>query len=365
MLSRRHFLQSSAAAAPFVFSRDVSAVAASDRIAVGFIGVGYQARGHLNNLLGRKEVEVVAVCDVVKERLDDAAQRVEKRYADRIKSGAAKSATAYTDFRKLLDHSGLDAVVIGTPDHWHAMPVILAARAKKHIYCEKPLTHNIAEGKRIVQEVAKGNIIFQTGSQQRSEFGGHFRKAVEYVWNGRIGKLHTIRIGVGGPSRPCKLPAESTPPGTDWDAWLGPAPERPFNEVLCPKGVHSHFPDWRSYQEFAGGQVADMGAHHFDIAQWAMKMDGSGPVQVIPPEKSQRPRSPLHLRQRHRHDPQRIREGAGRQGPACRLRIRRDGRHDPGEPRRHPQFAGRDSEGADRRKGRSAFTRRTTTSATG
>src|SRR6185312_10669629 len=286
MLSRRRFLQSSAAAAPFVFSRDASAVAASDRIAVGFIGVGYQACGHLNNLLGRKEVEVVAVCDVVKERLDDASQRVEKRYADRIKSGAAKSATAYTDFRKLLDHSGLDAVVIGTPDHWHAMPVILAARAKKHIYCEKPLTHNIAEGKQIVQEVAKGNVIFQTGSQQRSEFGGHFRKAVEYVWNGRIGKLHTIRIGVGGPSRPCKLPGEATPPGTDWDAWLGPAPERPYHSELCPKGVHSHFPNWRSYQEFAGGQVADMGAHHFDIAQWAMKMDGSGPVQVIPPEKS-------------------------------------------------------------------------------
>lgn len=287
MQSRRRFLQSSAAAAvPLVFSRDALAVAASDRIVVGFIGIGVQARGHLNNLLGRKEVEVVAVCDVVKERLDDASQRVAKRYADRIKSGAAKNAAAYTDFRKLLDHPGLDAVVIGTPDHWHAMPVILAARAKKHIYCEKPLTHNIAEGKQIVQEVAKANIIFQTGSQQRSEFGGHFRKAVEYVWNGRIGKLHTIRIGVGGPSRPCKLPAEATPPGTDWDAWLGPAPERPYHSELCPKGVHGHFPNWRSYQEFAGGQVADMGAHHFDIAQWAMKMDGSGPVKIIPPEKS-------------------------------------------------------------------------------
>ena len=288
MLTRRRFLKSAAAAsaAPLVFARDASAVAANERLAVGFIGVGTQNRGHLGGMLGRKEVEVVAVCDVVQERLDNASRTVEKRYADRIKSGAYKGPAAYTDFRKLIDHPGLDAVVIATPDHWHAQPVILAARAGKHIYCEKPLTHNVAEGQQIVQEVAKAKITFQTGSQQRSEFGGHFRKAVEYVWNGRIGKLQTIRIGVGGPSRPCDLPAQEVPPGTDWDAWLGPAPERPYHSDLCPKGVHGHFPAWRNYQEYAGGQVADMGAHHFDIAQWAMKMDGSGPVEVIPPEKS-------------------------------------------------------------------------------
>jgi predicted dehydrogenase len=173
--------------------------------------------------------------------------------------------------------------VIATPDHWHHIPCVLAARAGKHIYCEKPLTHNVAEGRQIVSEVKKAKVIFQTGSQQRSEFGGHFRKAVEYVWNGRIGTLKTIRIGVGGPSRPCDLKGEPKPEGTDWDAWLGPAPEREYSSVLCPKGVHGHFPAWRVYQEYAGGQVGDMGAHHFDIAQWAMKMDGSGPVEVIPP----------------------------------------------------------------------------------
>ncbi|HSQ57263.1 MAG TPA: Gfo/Idh/MocA family oxidoreductase, partial [Gemmata sp.] len=162
---------------------------------------------------------------------------------------------------------------------------ILAARAGKHIYCEKPLTHNVAEGRQIVNEVKKSKVVFQTGSQQRSEFGGHFRKAVEYVWNGRIGKLKTIRIGVGGPSRPCDLPTEEIPPGTDWDFWQGPAPERGYHHELCPKGVHQHFPAWRNYQEYAGGQVADMGAHHFDIAQWAMHMDGSGPVEVIPPAR--------------------------------------------------------------------------------
>jgi predicted dehydrogenase len=285
MLSRRSFLKSAAgAAAPLVFTRPASGVAANEKIALGFIGTGFMARGHLDNFLGRPEVEVVAVCDVVKERREDAVQRTEKRYADRIKSGAYKGVKGYTDFRELLAQKGLDAVVVGTPDHWHAIPSVLAARAGKHIYCEKPLTQNLADGRAVVDAVAKGKVIFQTGSQQRSEFSGFFRKAVEYVWNGRIGKLHTVRIGVGGPAKPCDLPAQDAPPGTDWDTWLGPAPERPYNEVLCPKGVHSHFPAWRNYQEYAGGGLADMGAHHFDIAQWAMQSDRTGPVEVIPPD---------------------------------------------------------------------------------
>src|SRR5262249_28375147 len=149
----------------------------------------------------------------------------------------------------------------------------------KHIYCEKPLTHDIAEGRRIVDEVRNAKVVFQTGSQQRSEFNGYFRKAVEYVWNGRIGRLSTIRIGVGAPPKPCDLPAQEVPEGTDWEMWLGPASLRDYNEVLCPKGVHSHFPAWRDYEEYGGGGLADMGAHHFDIAQWAMGMDSSGPVE--------------------------------------------------------------------------------------
>lgn len=283
MLSRRSFLAASAAA-PLVFSRSANAVDANEKLTLGFIGVGTMGRGHLGGFLGRKEVEVVAVCDVVKERLDNAKGMVEKRYADRIKSGDYKGVKTYGDFRELLELKGLDAVVIATPDHWHHIPCVLAARAGKHIYCEKPLTHNIAEGRQIVEEVKKGKVIFQTGSQQRSEFGGHFRKAVEYVWNGRIGKLKTVRIGVGGPAKPCDLKGEEKPEGTDWDFWLGPAPEREYSSVLCPKGVHGHFPAWRNYQEYAGGAMADMGAHHFDIAQWAMAVDRSGPIEVIPPK---------------------------------------------------------------------------------
>ncbi len=282
MLSRRKFLAASAAA-PLVLSR-ASGYAANEKLNLGFIGVGTMGRGHLGGFLGRNEVEVVAVCDVVKERLDSAKTTVEKKYADRIKSGDYKGVKTYGDFRELLAIKGLDAVVIATPDHWHAIPAVLAARAGKHIYCEKPLTQNLTDGRWIVNEVAKAKIIFQTGSQQRSEFGGHFRKAVEYVWNGRIGKLTTVRIGVGAAAIPCDLKGEPKPEGTDWDTWLGPAPEREYNSVLCPKGVHGHFPAWRNYQEYGGGQLADMGAHHFDIAQWAMGMDTNGPIEVIPPD---------------------------------------------------------------------------------
>jgi len=284
MFSRRQVLQAATAATTLSFLGSKPTWAANDRLAIGFIGVGTMGRGHLGGLLGRPDVEVVGISDVVKERVDNAVEQVNNKYADRIKSGNYKGVKTYGDFRDLLAHPGLDAVVIATPDHWHAIPCILAARAGKHIYCEKPLTNNVAEGRRIVDEVKKGKVTFQTGSQQRSEFGGHFRKAVEYIWNGRIGKLKTIRIGVGGPAKPCDLPAQEAPAGTDWNMWLGPAPQREYNEVLCPKGVHKHFPAWRLYEEFGGGAIADMGAHHFDIAQWAMDMDGSGPVEVIPPD---------------------------------------------------------------------------------
>jgi len=286
-VSRRRFLQTSAATLPLLtqsaWGLQDKKTPASDRINLGFIGVGTMGRGHLGGFLGMPEVQVVAVCDVVKERREDAKQRVNERYsADKKKLG--DHCAEYIDFRKLLEHKGLDAVVIATPDHWHAIPCILAARAKKDIYCEKPLTHNIAEGRRIVQEADKSKIIFQTGSQQRSEFGNHFRLAVELVRNGRIGKLKTIRIGVGGPNKPCDLPTQDIPEGTDWEMWQGPAPARGYNEILCPKGIHKHFPAWRMYREYAGGQLADMGAHHFDIAQWALDMDGSGPVEIIPPQ---------------------------------------------------------------------------------
>lgn len=255
--------------------------APSDRLAIGFIGVGTMGRGHLGSFLGMPDVEVVAVSDVVRERLDNAANMVAKHPSYK---SAGKQAQSFEDYRKLLELPGLDAVVIATPDHWHALQAVHAAQAGKHIYCEKPLTRTIGDGRTLVKAIAKSGVVFQTGSQQRSEFSGHFRNAVERVRNGLIGKLQVVRIGVGAPAKACDLPGQDIPAGTNWDRWVGPAEFRAYHSDLCPKGVHGHFPAWRAYREYAGGGLADMGAHHFDIAQWALDMDMSGPVKVIPPK---------------------------------------------------------------------------------
>jgi predicted dehydrogenase len=135
----------------------------------------------------------------------------------------------------------------------------------------------------MVTAARDNNVVFQTGSQQRTEFNGYFRRAVEFVRSGRIGPVRTIRIGVGGPPRPCDLPAEATPDGTDWEMWNGPSPARAYNHELCPNNIHSHFPAFRNYREYANGALGDMGAHHFDIAQWALDMDTSAPTEIHPP----------------------------------------------------------------------------------
>ncbi len=156
-------------------------------------------------------------------------------------------------------------------------------KAGKDVYCEKPLTLTLAEGKRIIDVARQYKRVFQAGSQQRSNVFGHFREAAEIIRSGRLGKIQTVTVGVGGPSKWCDLPAEELEPGLDWNLWLGPAPMRPYNSILSPRGVHKHFPAWRDYREYAGGGHADMGAHHYDIAQWCLGMDDSGPVEIFPP----------------------------------------------------------------------------------
>lgn len=289
-LTRRHFVQGAAATAltlPIVATgsaagADQKATPPSERLTLGFIGVGTMNRGHLGHFLGIGDVQVVAVCDVDTNRREDAKKTVEKRYADKQKNGTYKGCTAYNDFRELLARKDIDAVVIATPDHWHAIPVIEACKAGMDIYCEKPLSLTIREAKTMRDAVRKHGRVFQTGSQQRSD--KEFRLACELVRSGRIGKLKTVYVNVGGPSRWCDLPEETTEPGLDWDRWLGPAPKRPYNSVLSPRGVHKHFPNWRNYREYSGGMMTDWGAHHFDIAQWALGMDESGPIEIIPPD---------------------------------------------------------------------------------
>lgn len=291
-MHRRQFLGSAAAglAAPLlldspIHTQDRQGQGPNGRINIGFVGVGIMGRGHLQALLGNRGVQVVAVSDVHRGRRDDAVERVHREYAHERKAGTYRGCTAFGDFRELLARRDIDAVLIATPDHWHAIPAILACRARKDVYCEKPLSLTIAESRAMVKAARDNNIVFQTGSQQRTEFGGVFRRAVEYVRSGRIGRMRTVRVGVGGPARPCDLADETTPDGVDWELWNGPSPARAFNQVLCPLGIHNHFPAWRNYREYAGGGLADMGAHHFDIAQWALNMDSSGPTEIHPPER--------------------------------------------------------------------------------
>ena len=287
-MTRRRFVKGAAAvaAAPLVVPRSVfgaeEKAAPSERITVGFIGCGKMANDyHLSTLLRFGDVQALAVCEVDTTRREHAKKRVEDAYG---KDATYKGCDQHNDFREVIARDDIDAVLIATPDHWHATPIVEACKAGKDVYCEKPLTLTIAEAKLCIDAVRKHGRVFQTGSQQRSSVFGPFRLACELVRSGRLGKVKTVHVGVGGPSRWCDLPEEPMEPGLDWDLWLGQAPMRPYNSVLSPRGVHNHFPAWRAYREYSGGSMTDMGAHHFDIAQWALGMDESGPVEIIPPE---------------------------------------------------------------------------------
>ncbi|MDI1311129.1 Gfo/Idh/MocA family oxidoreductase [Prosthecobacter sp.] len=282
--SRRQFAKVAAAsvAAPFILpSRVWSAdTAPSERLTLGFIGVGKMNSGHLNSFLGRKEVQVVAVCDVDTNRRENAKKTVEERYG-KDKDTGFKGCEAYADFRKLLERKDIDAVVIATPDHWHAFIAIAALNAGKDVYCEKPLTHNIHEAITLIDSVRSNKRILQTGSQQRSS--KEFRVAAELVRNGIIGKIDHVETQFGTPAKPNANPEEPMEPGLDWDMWCGPGPLVPYSSVLSPRGVHNHFPAWRNTREFGGGMITDWGAHHIDIAQWGLGEDEHGPVEIIAP----------------------------------------------------------------------------------
>lgn len=283
-LSRRRFLQGGIAAAlgPFILpSGLLGATAANDRIGVGFIGMGKQSGGLLGGFMGRQEVIVHAVCDVDTTRREAAKKRVEEHYAKNQRTGW-NGCASYNDFRDLLGRDDIDAVVIATPDHWHGVIAVAAAKAGKDVYCEKPLTQTVAEAVAIMAAIRDHKRVLQTGSQQRSS--REFRVASELVRNGVVGKVSRVETSFGGPGIPYDLAAEEMEPGLDWDMWLGPAPEVAYNPVLSPRGVHNHYPNWRLYREFGGGMVTDWGAHHVDIAHWAMDQDGAGPVEVMPAE---------------------------------------------------------------------------------
>lgn len=300
-LSRRGVLKSVAATAAIASVAGLPAItsAADDakptastttppkKLNVGFIGIGKQSTGHLHFMAGRTDVTVVAVCDVDKTRREAAAKTVEEKYKE-LDRKDYKGCDQHVDYHELLARKDVDAVVIGVPDHWHTAILIDAAKAKKDIYCEKPLTLTIGEAKLAVEAVRKHGVVFQTGSQQRSD--GPFRKVVEFIHKGGLGKIKEVFVGIGVTSKPCDLPTEEPAAEIDWDRWLGQAPKRGYNKILGHAGQLSKDypfnPGWRDYREFSGGYVTDWGAHHFDITQWALQMDGSGPVEIHPPEKA-------------------------------------------------------------------------------
>ncbi len=284
-IGRRKFLKTMAVAgaAPLILRSGLWAAenAPSKQITLGFIGQGIQGQGLLGGFLNRDDTRVLAICDVDTTRREHSKSTIEEHYKASTTSGNYKGCDTYIDFRELLARKDIDAVVIATPDHWHALVSIAAAKAGKDIYCEKPMAHTILEGRAMVKAVHSHNRILQVGSMQRSSH--EFRAACELVRNGCIGTVNKAEVAVGGPPAPCNLPEEPMEPGLNWDMWLGPAPVRPYNSVLSPRGLYKYFPNWRMYSEYAAGMVGDWGAHHFDIVQWAFGFDETGPIEILPP----------------------------------------------------------------------------------
>lgn len=276
-MNRRNLLKKSAlAGAPLVLSSNLFANKSNSKVNVGFIGMGKRSQSLLNEFFRQPEVKVVAVCDVDTNRREDAKGKVDARYSN-------TDCKAFNDFRKITEDPSIDVVVIVTPDHWHTIQILSAIENGKDVYAEKPLTHNIRESVLLMDAVKKSGCIVQTGSQQRSS--REFRVACELARNGVIGKIDHGFVNFGGPGKACDLPEEKAEPGLDWDMWLGPAPKRPYNSILAPRGVHKNFPMWRMYTEYGGGMITDWGAHHLDIVQWALGKDESGPTAAKPPAK--------------------------------------------------------------------------------
>ncbi|HLO79679.1 MAG TPA: Gfo/Idh/MocA family oxidoreductase [Chitinophagaceae bacterium] len=284
--SRRRFIRQSALAAAsfyivprFVLGKGYTAP--SDMFGLGFIGSGKQARG-LMNQFKKQPVRIIAAAEVDATKLNLFKSLAEKAYAEASDKTPTGGFKGYPDYRQLLADPSIDGVVIATPDHWHAYQAVKAAEAKKHIYLEKPLTRTLAEGRAVVNAVKKNKVVLQTGSMQRS--WKNFRSACELVRNGYIGKIKEVLVNVGDPAIPCNLGEEVKPPHLDWEGWIGPATYHPFHSELSPPVEKDIFPMWRKYREYAGGILSDWGAHMFDIAQWGLGMDESGPVQFNPPK---------------------------------------------------------------------------------
>jgi len=282
-ITRRSFLKraagvGAAAAFPTIVPSSVFGQnAPSNRLGIGHIGMGLMMGSHLNKMVRADDAQVVAVCDVDRGRLEKAKATVENGYAKRSPSGTFKGCGAHHEFEELLARDDVDVVFVATPDHWHAPISVMAMRHGKDVYVQKPMTLTIKEGRIMSDTARQYGRILQVGSQQRSERA--FRRAVQIVRNGLIGKVHTIYTSLGEFPPPQTLPEEAIPDGFDYDRWLGPTPWYPYNAKRV-KGDYGG--GWRCFWDYGARKNGDWGAHHFDIIQWALGMDDSGPVEFIP-----------------------------------------------------------------------------------
>ena len=265
-ITRRGFLRGTTAAAfgtPMVVGASVlgaaGTTAPSQRIAIGALGMGGRGRSVFRSLTAGTDAQAVAACDVHEGRLAEAK---------------SQGLAVYTDFRDLLARGDVDALVITTPCQWRAIHVIEAAKAGIDVYCEKPMSLCVRDGRAMVEAVRRYGRVLQHGTQQRSS--REFRFTCEMVRSGRIGELRSVEVNVGGPAHDCYLPAEPVPKGLDWNMWLGPAPLRPFNSRI--------FAGWEGHYDYSGGGMSGWGSHHFDIAQWGLAADETGPVEITPPD---------------------------------------------------------------------------------
>ena len=251
--------------------------APSKRIHFAQIGCGRMGRGDMAGVMKHPMARLVAVCDLDSKRLSAAREAGVEFYKKRGES--AVDIKAYADFREVLARPDIDAVVISTPDHWHAQCAIEAALAGKHVYLQKPVTYSIAEAIALRKTVLAKKIVLQTGSQQRSSTP--FRKASEAVRAGRIGKLHTVKIGIGKDKKSGKAPAAMpVPSNLDYDRWLGAAPEQPYMEGRVHPQKELGRPGWITTEDFGLGMITNWGAHHIDIAHWAMAQEFGGPSAI-------------------------------------------------------------------------------------
>ena len=278
-ISRRTFLKTAAAAAACPTIISASALGAdgrpapSERIVMGGIGLGSQGSGDHGAFLSRPDVQYVAVCDAKKEKLEAGKGRVDSHYKN-------TDCTAYKDFRELLARKDIDAIHIGTPDHWHAVITVAACKQGKDVYCQKPESLTAREGRAMVDAARRYNRVVSGGSQRvYNDYSDLARK----VWNGEIGKVKEIFVNVGMPSVPCYLGSETVPDGVDWDMWLGPAPAAPYHPYRISGSFAINGTSWRSWRDYSGGGMTDWGAHKFGGAMFAADIRDQGPTEIIPP----------------------------------------------------------------------------------